>query len=289
MSIALAAATAVLAVVFIASGRSAGTGKGAGRLASFHSSGAGGGKRRRFGDGLWKILALPTRALPKSWRVRLSCDLEERAGHCGLSVEQLLGMRLLVSTCLPPAVLLLLRFSTLGFVLLVPCVFLGVAAPRAVAGRGLALHMESLKRALPHTADILYALVLGGKNLDQAFRGAADGSPEPLGPILRQSVREMELGASRDEAFERLISRHPLPELASLLRSLLLAERKGHPLSETLGVFSREIRLRRRDELRVAVAKAPLKMLAPLVLLILPASVILTVGPTFLAALGRGL
>lgn len=98
----------------------------------------------------------------------------------------------------------------------------------------------------------------------------------------------MELGSTRAEAFERLLERCPLPELASLLRTLLEAERRGHPLAGTLEVFSREIRLRRRDQLRVIVAKAPLKLLAPLVFLILPASVILTVGPTFLTTMMHG-
>jgi len=145
--------------------------------------------------------------------------------------------------------------------------------------------METVKRALPDTADILYSLVLGGKNLDQAFKNAAALAPEPLSGYLMSAVREIELGSTREEAFDRLADRCPLRELKSLLRSLLEAERRGYSLSSSLSVFSREIRLRRRDALREAGARAPLKMLAPLVFLILPASVLLTVGPTFLATL----
>lgn len=157
--------------------------------------------------------------------------------------------------------------------------------PVLIAARHRDRYLDEVRRALPGMADMLYAFVLGGKNLDQAFRGGAESAPEPLRSTLTQALREMELGSTRAEAFERLLERCPLPELASLLRTLLEAERRGYPLAGTLEVFSREIRLRRRDQLRVTVAKAPLKLLAPLVFLILPASVILTVGPTFLTTL----
>ena len=159
--------------------------------------------------------------------------------------------------------------------------------PRLLSARNRASYFDRVRQALPHTADMLYAFILGGRNLDQAFRGAALSSPEPLRPLLARGVREMELGSSREDAFNHLLESCPVPEFSSLLRSLLEAERRGHPLAVALEVFSRDIRLRRRDQLRVVVAKAPLKMLAPLIFLILPASVLLTVGPTFLATFNR--
>jgi len=124
-------------------------------------------------------------------------------------------------------------------------------------------------------------------DFDQAFRAAAMLAREPLRSILSQSVREMELGSTRREAFDGLTGRCPVRELSSLLNSLLEAEKRGHSLSSSLAVFSHEIRLRRRDQVREAGAKAPLKMLVPLIFLILPASVLLTVGPTFLVTLQR--
>jgi tight adherence protein C len=184
-------------------------------------------------------------------------------------------------------VMLLTRFSATGLALAPVLAAFGLLLPRMVASRARARHVEAVRRALPDTADMLYAYVLGGKNLDQAFKGAARFAPEPLGPFLLHSVREMELGSTREESFDRLAAKCPVSELRSLLRSLLEAERRGYPLSTSLEVFSREIRLRRRDQMREAGAKAPLKMLAPLVLMILPASVLLTVGPTFLATLQR--
>ena len=233
------------------------------------------------------LLQLPYRLTPARLRVPLFSRFAPLCDSPGLSVPRMAGICLWASLGLPVGVLLLTRFSRLGLALAPILVAFGLLLPRLVSARGRARHVEAVRQALPDTADMLYAHVLGGKNLDQAFRGAARLAPEPLGPFLLQAVREMELGSTREESFERLACRCPVSELSSLLRSLLEAERRGHSLSVSLEVFSREIRLRRRDQLRQAGAKAPLKMLAPLIFLILPASVLLTVGPTFLETLQR--
>jgi tight adherence protein C len=233
----------------------------------------------------WSFAEMPLKLVPDSLRKRLCSDLEGQVAHSGMTVDRLTGLRVWATFALPFVVLFLLRFSRLGLMLAAPCAAFGWMLPVILASKNRDRYLDEVRRALPDTADMLYAFVLGGKNLDQAFRGAAEAAPEPLRSTLAQTVREMELGSTRAEAFEHLLERCPLPELASLLRTLLEAERRGHPLAGTLEVFSREIRLRRRDRLRVTVAKAPLKLLAPLVFLILPASVILTVGPTLLATL----
>jgi tight adherence protein C len=231
------------------------------------------------------FIDMPLKLMPGALRKRFCSDLEGRAALSGMSVDRLAGLRVWATLILPVVVLLIFRFSRLGLTLFAPCAAFGWMLPVLIAAKNRDRYLDEVRRALPGTADMLYAFVLGGKNLDQAFRGAAEAAVEPLRSLLAQTVREMELGSTRAEVFERLIERCPLPELASLLRTLLEAERRGHPLAGTLEVFSREIRLRRRDHLRVKVAKAPLKLLAPLVFLILPASVILTVGPTLLATL----
>lgn len=236
---------------------------------------------------LLAVVEIPCRVLPSPLKEKLGRDLPKRVPLSGFTIEQLIGIRVWGTATLPLFALFAFRFSRAGLFFALPCVALGIWSPDLLAGRSRGLYLDSVRRALPHTADMLYAFVLGGRNLDQAFKGAAESSPEPLKSLLGQAVREMELGSTREESFKKLLERCPLSELSSLLRSLLEAERRGHRLTGTLEIFSREIRLRRRDQLRVAVAKAPLKLLAPLVFLILPASVILTVGPTFLATLQR--
>ena len=244
-------------------------------------------RRVKAGRLLDAFLQMPYRIAPAFIRVRLDARLEKLCEAPGLSVPVLAGIGAYASVGVPLLLLMLSRFSLAGLLTAPACCAFGLFVPRIIAGRARCRHLESVRQALPDTADMLYAYVLGGKNLDQAFRGAALLACEPLKSFLSQAVREMELGSARDEAFERLSARCPVRELSSLLNSLLEAEKRGHSLSSSLAVFSREIRLRRRDQVREAGAKAPLKMLVPLIFLILPASVLLTVGPTFLVTLQR--
>lgn len=233
------------------------------------------------------FLQMPYRIVPAFIRARLDIRLEKLCEAPGLTVPRLAGIGAYAALGVPLFVLLLSRFSAAGLLIAPVCCAFGLLLPRFISGRARSRHLESVRQALPDTADMLYAYVLGGKNLDQAFRGAATLAREPLKSFLSQAVREMELGSTRSEAFDRLSERCPVRELSSLLNSLLEAEKRGHSLSSSLAVFSREIRLRRRDQVREAGAKAPLKMLVPLIFLILPASVLLTVGPTFLVTLQR--
>lgn len=236
-------------------------------------------------DAFTRLVALPYSLSPPALRRVLASGLESlERGEGGLGA--LAGARAWLALA-APALVLLTRFSPAGLLLAVPAAAGAALLPAALSSRRRARYLREVARDLPQAADILYAYVLGGRNLDQAYRSAAGEAPGALGELMRQTVREMDLGATRQEAFRRAVSRAPLPELSSLLGSVVEAERRGFPLSTTLSVFAREIRLRRRDELRATVARAPLKMLAPLVFLILPASVLLTVGPTMLVTLTR--
>jgi tight adherence protein C len=233
------------------------------------------------------LLEMPYRLAPPAVRRRQDAGRSRLCEAPGLEVPRMAGVTIIATVCLPSCLLLLLRFSTAALVLAPVCAACGMLLPRLMSLQARNRHLQAVRQSLPDTADMLYAHVLGGKNLDQAFKGAAALAREPLGPLLTVAVREMELGSTREEAFDRLSRACPVRELASLLRSLLEAEKRGHSLSASLAVFSREIRLRRRDQVRAAGARAPLKMLVPLIFLILPASVLLTVGPTLLVTLQR--
>lgn len=284
----LAGLSLILSLMFFSLGRRKAELSGIERLRFLDGHGQdapGGDSRRKQGFGF--VLALPYRFAPERLKRWMSTHLGKLCDAPGLEVPRLAGISIYLCLFLPLGLLLLLRFSKAGLVLAAACSALGLFAPRLISSRAKASYLEAVRQALPDVADLLYAHVLGGKNLDQAFKAASAMASPPLDVLLLKAVREMDLGSSRKEAFEGLVSACPVSELASLLRSLTEAERRGHSLSGSLAIFSREIRLRRRDAVREAGAKAPLKMLVPLIFLILPASVLLTVGPTFLVTLKR--
>lgn len=239
------------------------------------------------GRGKSRWLEKSSRLIPGKVKKVLSSDLLEQENLSGYSVDKLLGIRLWATTLLPLSALLVFRFSPIGLLLAAPLAALGYLIPIFLAGRGKRKFLDSVRSGLPHTTDMLYTLVMGGKNLDNAFSGAAECSPEPLRSLLLVAVRNLELGSSTEEAFELVREECPLRELSSLLRTISEAQKRGTSLSYALMVLSNDIREKEKDRIRQSAAKAPLKMLAPLVFLILPASIILTIGPTIIVALNR--
>lgn len=228
------------------------------------------------------------RMLPAALKDRVGV-IKQKFPQIDIDVERLSGLIVLCALIPGSAVLIIFRLSPEAVVLSIPASLIGGSIPIISLKRKSEQQKEKILRALPHMSDILLSFILGGQNIDHAFRSAAELSPEPLRSVLVKASMEIEMGVARRTAFERVEKKYNIHELSLLLRFLTSSEERGYPLSHALAVISREIRAIRRDELKAQVAKAPLKMLAPLIFLILPASVILTVGPTVLLMFNRGL
>jgi len=235
----------------------------------------------------WGIMTAISNIVPSKLKNFLKSDLEKHAMHSGRSKEELLGVRIIAMIVLPLFALRIFGTAPFMFFIAACLVAAGYSSPILIANMEIERHLEEFRKVLPPAVDMLYTFVLGGKNLYQAFISVAAVSREPLKGEFEKTAREIEFGSPLAEALGRLEERCPLPELGLLLNSILESEKRGYPLSETLSVFSKELRLKRRDALKMRIAKAPIKLLAPLIFLILPASIILTVGPTFLVALKK--
>lgn len=103
----------------------------------------------------------------------------------------------------------------------------------------------------------------------------------PLTEELELLWREVQMGAMRRHALETLAKRINMPETHSLIRSLIQAERMGTPLVEVLRVLSEDVRMQRFNRAEELAVKAPIKLLFPLFLFILPSVLVLVAGPIF--------
>ncbi len=105
-----------------------------------------------------------------------------------------------------------------------------------------------------------------------------------MGREIQRTIEEIELGVPRAQALENLAARNGLPELESLVRVLLNSERFGTQVAASLETFSAEVRGRLKRRAEEQARKAPVKILFPLVFLILPAFILLTVVPLLVSA-----
>jgi len=96
---------------------------------------------------------------------------------------------------------------------------------------------------------------------------------------LQVMVREIQMGLSRRDALKNLAGRVKSQEVNSFVRTLLQADRMGTPITTALKMHAeelRDIRFQRGEEMAL---KAPIKLLAPLLLFILPVVLIIVAGP----------
>ena len=160
---------------------------------------------------------------------------------------------------------------------------IGMAAPRATVDRARKARVTSIERELPDSLDLLAISVEAGLGFEQAVSVVVDRSDTVLSAELGHTLREMQLGRSRVEALHELQRRVDVPDLDSLILALVQADALGMPLTRILRNQAAELRRRRRQRVREAAAKLPVKMLFPLVLFILPALFVVVLAP---AAIG---
>ncbi len=153
-------------------------------------------------------------------------------------------------------------------------------ARRVRRGQRLALEAE-----IPQLLDLLAAGSTAGLSAELALRRATEEIRGPLGHALRLAFEHADLGGSwRDELKEFADTTCSLD-----LRRTVAVLGRTEALGASLADATRELAATVRQSRRVAVLErartAPVKMLFPLVFLILPAFLLLTVVPVMLTTL----
>ena len=164
---------------------------------------------------------------------------------------------------------------------------LGYVIPPQVLHRLVKRYRQKLMDALPDTVDLL-GIVLGtGLSLDQAMLRVSEEMqfiyPE-LANEFATVVMQVRAGQERTVAFQRLIKRTGIEDLKSLAAMIIQSERFGTSLSQALNVYAQALRQRRRLRAETAVAKAPVKMMFPMIIFILPVLFIISIVPALAIA-----
>jgi type II secretory pathway component PulF len=153
------------------------------------------------------------------------------------------------------------------------------SAPRRSARRPSApIQPADPERDLPVAIDLLRVAVSAGHTVHSAVTAVAKGHDGPVADALGGAVRRHEHGTSLIAELERLPDEvgswiHPLST------TLVLAARSGSPLVPALERLAELERRRLRRKAEERIRRLPVTLLAPLVGLILPAFIVLTVVP----------
>jgi Flp pilus assembly protein TadB len=133
------------------------------------------------------------------------------------------------------------------------------------------------------TADLLAMAVTAGLTPFLALELAARFVPEPGAGRLGAALGEAEGGLGLADALGAEARR--TPALAPVLALLAASERSGAPVAAALGRLAAQIRAQDRRRAMARARVVPVRLLFPLVFLVLPAFLLLTVAPVVLASL----
>jgi tight adherence protein C len=180
-------------------------------------------------------------------------------------------------------------WGTATAMILVPAVAVGYVATMLQRQAALAARrLQSLRRRLPFSVDLMALMMEAGSSFDDSLRVVArelDG--EDLSELFQEVLGEIERGLTRRQALERARDRMRLPELTELVFAIIEGEDLGTPLKTILKAQARQARQKRYQWLEAATAKAQVYMVLPGTISML-ASLIIVVAPFLLPAIKTG-
>ncbi len=142
--------------------------------------------------------------------------------------------------------------------------------------------LAAADREIPVLLDLLAVATSAGLPPQLAFRRAVEAATGPLADELRSVLDASDLGGRWRDELIVVGDRLALPDLKRLLGALARTDSLGSSLAEEIGHLASDVREVRRTAAAQRARTAPVKMLFPLVFLVLPAFLLLTVVPVLL-------
>lgn len=168
-------------------------------------------------------------------------------------------------------------------VLQVGVVVLGSFFPDIWLRGQVAERQTTIRRSLPYVMDLLTLSVEAGLDFIAGVHKVCEKARAgPLIDELAFMLREIQVGASRQQALRNLARRTDMPELRSFAALLIQADILGASIGPVLRAQSDLIRTQRFQAAERAGAYAATKILFPLILFIMPAVFIVIFGPIVL-------
>jgi Flp pilus assembly protein TadB len=163
-----------------------------------------------------------------------------------------------------------------------PLAIVAWRVPDLVLARIARRTTRAADREIPVLLDLLAVATSAGLPPQLAFRRAVEGAEGPLAEALREVVDATDLGGRWRDELRAAGDRLGLADLRRLIGALARAEAVGSSLSEEISRLAADVREVRRGAAAQRARTAPVKMLFPLVFLVLPAFLLLTVVPVLL-------
>ena len=177
----------------------------------------------------------------------------------------------------------LLKFPVpVAFVLTLVGVAFGYTIPEFWLGGRVRKRQKAILMMIPDSLDLLTISVRAGLGFDAALSRVVEKLKGPLSDEFRRALAEVRVGKARRDALRDIVPRTEVQPLTNFIGAIIQAEQLGVSISKVLQVQSEQLRIERRQRAEEQAAKAPIKMLFPLVGCIFPSLFIVILGPAII-------
>lgn len=156
---------------------------------------------------------------------------------------------------------------------------LGTLLPRMYLQNKIASRLHGITRQLPDVLDLLTVAVEAGLGFDAACDKVVEKMRGPIPDEFSLTLRQIRMGQSRRDAFKDMAERVNHQDLSAFVSAIIQADQLGVSIGQVLRIQSDQLREKRRQRAEEEAAKAPVKMMIPLVFFIFPNVGIVIMGP----------
>lgn len=166
---------------------------------------------------------------------------------------------------------------------------MGYFTPVFYLSRRVRKRQLSIREGFPDALDMLLVCVESGLGMDGALARVA-GEIGRAHPLLSEQFgfigRELRVGRDRETALRSMAERIGVDEVSSLVTLLIQTDKLGTSIGDALRAHAYEMRTSRLLRAEEKAMKLPVKLSVPLIFFILPALLLVILGPAALS-IGR--
>ena len=204
-----------------------------------------------------------------------------------------LGSKILLAALLPVCYFFFYTahaqsFNHQALLVLVACAVGGYLLPSYWLYARKRVRQEQIFHTLPDILDLVTVCVEAGLSMDAALIRATETpqfDKDPLAREIKIATMETRAGKPRIESLKDMAQRTMVDDVSAFVTMLSQTERFGTSLSRALRSYADALRTKRRQIAEEAAAKTTIKMIFPLILFIMPALLVVILGPALVQIL----
>lgn len=180
----------------------------------------------------------------------------------------------IISLCFAYVIKPMPNFAVMGFAV---GLMIGILVPRMYLQNKIAQRQHDIQKGLPDVLDLLTVAVEAGLGFDAACDKVVEKMRGPIPDELSLTLKQMRMGEARRDAFKSMSERVENADFSAFVTAIIQADQLGVSIGQVLRIQSEQLREKRRQRAEEESAKAPVKMMIPLIFFIFP-NVMLVIG-----------